>query len=118
MLCDFGLSRTNCTTENIDSEKENVNKILTPRVQNKYYGAPEVVVDNSTHYDEKVDIYSAGCVIMQLLELFEHDTRKQKYDTSATSNENESFEFLEEYKDQEKPQGSPTLSKSSLHDQL
>ena len=40
---------------------------------------------------------------MQLLELFEHDTRKQKYDTSATSNENESFEFLEEYKDQEKP---------------
>ena len=69
MLCDFGLARS--FDESLDQIE------LTPRVQNKYYGAPEVVITDSKFYDAKIDIWSAGCTIMQILKMLNGQSHPQ-----------------------------------------
>jgi len=68
-LADFGLARS--FDESLDQIE------LTPRVQNKYYGAPEVVITDSKFYDAKIDIWSAGCTIMQILKMLNGQSHPQ-----------------------------------------
>jgi len=62
-ITDFGLSR--CV--NIDNNNSNNNNkdILSAYVVTRYYRAPEVLI-NSGHYDEKIDIFSVGCILAEL----------------------------------------------------
>lgn len=52
-VCDLGLS------------KEMAQRPHTPRVQNKYYRAPEVIL--GCEYDEKIDVWSLGVILARLL---------------------------------------------------
>ena len=52
-MCDLGLS------------KETNQRPHTPRVQNRYYRAPEVLL--GLNYDEKIDIWSLGIMTSKLI---------------------------------------------------
>jgi serine/threonine protein kinase len=54
-VCDFGSSKK------IKPTDENVAYITT-----RYYRAPELIIGQTT-YDKSIDIWSAGCVIAELL---------------------------------------------------
>lgn len=56
-ICDFGLSRVNDPDEDSD---------LTQEVVTQYYRAPEVLM-GSRHYTSAVDVWSAGCVLVELV---------------------------------------------------
>ena len=61
-LCDFGLSRG---VKHASDECEKVEK-LTEYVVTRWYRAPEILL--SSTYDEKVDIWSIGCIFAELFE--------------------------------------------------
>lgn len=54
-ICDFGLARP--TAEN---------DIMTEYVVTRWYRAPELLL-NSTDYTAAIDIWSVGCIFMELL---------------------------------------------------
>jgi serine/threonine protein kinase len=56
-ICDFGLSRNLSTAKG-----EN----LTEYVVTRYYRAPEIML-SSNEYDEKVDLWSAGCTLGEVM---------------------------------------------------
>ncbi|KAJ5071608.1 cyclin-dependent kinase 10 [Anaeramoeba ignava] len=56
-LCDFGLSR----------EIDNSTEAMTPIVQSLWYRAPEVLL-GETHYTEKIDMWSVGCIMGELIQ--------------------------------------------------
>jgi len=56
-ICDFGLSR---------SVSPVANDALTTLVVTKWYRAPELLLE-SDHYDGKVDVWSAGCILAELI---------------------------------------------------
>ena len=60
-LCDFGLARY---IENSSNIKFNPN--MTTRVVTRWYRAPELLLGD-THYKDKIDIWSVGCVFAELL---------------------------------------------------
>lgn len=55
-IADFGLSRRFSHT----------NRPSTPGTMTRWYQAPEMLLESST-YDEKVDIWAAGCVLIELM---------------------------------------------------
>ena len=57
MICDFGLSRNLS-----DASGEN----LTEYVVTRYYRAPEIML-SSNEYDSKVDLWSAGCTLGEVM---------------------------------------------------
>jgi mitogen-activated protein kinase 1/3 len=57
-ICDFGLAR--------ESDMSYTNAHYTEYVVTRYYRAPEVLL-SSGKYDEKVDIWSLGCILSELL---------------------------------------------------
>jgi len=57
-LCDFGLSRSVNTREK--------NQPLTTLVATKWYRAPELLLETE-RYDEAVDVWSAGCILAELI---------------------------------------------------
>mmetsp|Transcript_21123 Transcript_21123/g.32757 ORF Transcript_21123/g.32757 Transcript_21123/m.32757 type:complete len:135 (+) Transcript_21123:686-1090(+) len=83
-LCDFGLAR-NIVVDDLhiytdDSEKHDIivelgltkrerkkrARGLSPRVCSRSYRPPEVILLNR-RYDEKVDLWSAGCTMLKIL---------------------------------------------------
>ena len=60
-LCDFGLARF---IENSSVIRNKPN--MTTRVVTRWYRAPELLLGD-THYKDKIDIWSAGCVFAELL---------------------------------------------------
>jgi len=76
-LADFGLARrtVGCVEKRIDTDSDqcdsNTGKFqnyinLTPKIVSLWYRPPEVLL-GSNFYDERVDTWSAGCVIGELL---------------------------------------------------
>ena len=72
-ICDFGLSRaiqdSNCEEKTnylkgIRLSNENERK-LTPRMQTRYYRAPEVML-LKPDYDTQIDMWSMGCIVYQI----------------------------------------------------
>jgi serine/threonine protein kinase len=57
-LCDFGLARVVHPTPKPSA--------LTPRVVTRWYRAPELLLNNN-HYLHGVDVWSAGCVLAEIL---------------------------------------------------
>ncbi|KAK4526771.1 hypothetical protein GAYE_SCF27MG4688 [Galdieria yellowstonensis] len=58
-LCDFGLARAEFDSENI------VN--WTGYVETRWYRAPEIILTNYTRYSTSIDIWSAGCILGEML---------------------------------------------------
>ena len=56
-ICDFGSSK--CIKENTSS---------TPYIVSRYYRAPELIL-GKIDYNEKIDIFAAGCIIAELFTL-------------------------------------------------
>lgn len=54
-ICDFGLARTSNETE-----------IMTEYVVTRWYRAPELLL-NSSEYTGAIDIWSVGCIFMEIL---------------------------------------------------
>jgi p38 MAP kinase len=55
-ICDFGLSRV----------QDSAMSQMTPSVSTLYYRAPEIIL-TWKRYDEKVDIWSTGCILAEML---------------------------------------------------
>jgi len=68
-LCDFG------SAKRIDFDNASVSYICS-----RYYRAPELQF-GSTHYNEKIDVWAAGCVIAELMKMSPlfpgRDTKRQ-----------------------------------------
>ena len=60
-ICDFGLARSCAKQSDNDS-----NQLLTMYVTTRWYRAPELLCFN-TAYGEAVDMWSAGCIVAELL---------------------------------------------------
>jgi serine/threonine protein kinase len=60
-LCDFGLARV-YYDHKIEQKTDN----LTDYVATRWYRAPELLLGNE-NYDEKIDIWSVGCVLAEML---------------------------------------------------
>ncbi len=58
IICDFGLART--------LPKECCNRSLSRHVQTRWYRSPEVILGNRD-YDNKVDMWSIGCILGELV---------------------------------------------------
>ena len=56
-ICDFGLSRNLSFAKNED---------LTEYVVTRYYRAPEIML-SSNEYNNKVDVWSAGCTLGEVM---------------------------------------------------
>mmetsp|Transcript_26845 Transcript_26845/g.36601 ORF Transcript_26845/g.36601 Transcript_26845/m.36601 type:complete len:88 (-) Transcript_26845:462-725(-) len=56
-IADFGLSKDN---------SKNVRPNHTNYVSTRWYRAPEIIL-RSTNYDNKVDVFAAGCILAELL---------------------------------------------------
>ena len=56
-LCDFG------SAKRMDYNNASVSYICS-----RYYRAPELIF-GSTHYDEKIDVWAAGCVIAEMIKM-------------------------------------------------
>ncbi|KAF3636866.1 Mitogen-activated protein kinase -like protein NTF4 [Capsicum annuum] len=54
-ICDFGLARPNLENEN-----------MTEYVVTRWYRAPELLL-NSSDYTEAIDVWSVGCIFMELM---------------------------------------------------
>lgn len=54
-ICDFGLARTTCETD-----------FMTEYVVTRWYRAPELLL-NATDYTAAIDMWSVGCIYMELL---------------------------------------------------
>ena len=61
-LCDFGLARHLDQLQMSDQKKLN----LTSKIVTRWYRAPELFLGSRT-YDEKIDVWSLGCVFIELL---------------------------------------------------
>jgi len=59
-LCDFGLARS------MDAVVDGFDKKMTEYVVTRHYRAPELLC-NSSQYDYKVDVWSVGCVLGELI---------------------------------------------------
>ena len=59
-ICDFGLARMIFHVDDIEEEPN-----LSTEVVTKCYRPPELFFENS-NYTSKIDIWSLGCVIMEL----------------------------------------------------
>lgn len=59
-ICDFGLARSVVATE------EDEIAIMTEYVATWWYWAPEIVL-GSSKYSKKVDIWSVGCILAELI---------------------------------------------------
>jgi len=64
LLCDFGLSRTLQTGGN-KKNKQKFSRSLSPHVVTRNYRPPEVILLQS-HYNDKVDMWSAGTTALEL----------------------------------------------------
>mmetsp|Transcript_6168 Transcript_6168/g.9955 ORF Transcript_6168/g.9955 Transcript_6168/m.9955 type:complete len:88 (-) Transcript_6168:430-693(-) len=62
-LCDFGLARM--ASSKIDNLSNTNNKRLSQHVVTRFYRPPEVIL--LEEYSSKIDIWSAGCVIAELV---------------------------------------------------
>ena len=60
-LCDFGLTRSLCQTQ-----EDAGNPTLTEYVATRWYRAPELLVGD-TQYGPPVDVWALGCVFAELL---------------------------------------------------
>ncbi|KAK2948269.1 putative Mitogen-activated protein kinase 4 [Blattamonas nauphoetae] len=58
-ICDFGLAAS-------INQPDDVPRNQTIYVQTRWYRAPELLLGN-TKYDEKVDVWSLGCILLELL---------------------------------------------------
>jgi serine/threonine protein kinase len=58
-LCDFGMART-------------ISKVrpMSPHVVSRWYRAPEIII-GLKDYDKKVDVWSAGCILADLMRFSE-----------------------------------------------
>lgn len=56
-ICDFGLAR---------AKEHNPNVTMTTEVVTQYYRCPELLM-GVDHYGEEVDMWSVGCIILELL---------------------------------------------------
>jgi len=69
-ICDFGLSKlsqTN-TVSSPTNETESSNALDTTNIVTRWYRAPEVILLSNKH-TSKLDIWSAGCIMAELLSL-------------------------------------------------
>lgn len=62
-ICDFGLARTRVRPE---PESGAAAAFMTEYVVTRWYRAPELLLSCDT-YDDKVDMWSAGCILAELL---------------------------------------------------
>ena len=108
-ICDFGLSRTNLYSQR-DIKDENDK--LTPRVQNEYYGAPEIN-NGKTDYNENIDIYSCGQVIKQIKDLLKDKpvAPNQIYNSDNSSTKIGDPSFLDKHEFNIKPKDDDQSSK-------
>lgn len=70
-ICDFGLARAvgNCSSlQDLEKEDENGSRKrdLTAHVVTRWYRAPELILLHE-EYDEAVDIWSIGCILVELM---------------------------------------------------
>ena len=65
LLADFGQIRRLTTTSRDGSDSSATTK-LTPYVSTRWYRAPEVLLRVGT-YDAKIDVWAAGCTLLELL---------------------------------------------------
>lgn len=59
-ICDFGLARAN-----FDDTPDIT--FWTDYVATRWYRAPELIMTHSTRYSTKIDIWSAGCILAEML---------------------------------------------------
>ncbi len=83
-LCDFNLSREvnvpldPSETVSVAKKRANLRLLLEPltdHVVTRWYRAPELIL-LSPAYDDKIDVWSAGCILGELLSLLPESTRK------------------------------------------
>lgn len=68
-FCDFGMARRKVgLTDLSDAEKSSKYKerTMSPIIQTRYYRAPEVILQKK-NYDERVDVWSFGCIVSEIL---------------------------------------------------
>lgn len=65
-ICDFGSAKR-------------IDELNTPYIVSRYYRAPELIFCN-THYSNKIDIWSAGCIFVELFTGFPLFTGKSEGD--------------------------------------
>lgn len=66
-ICDFNLARTVDKSEDDDSAPPPptpVRRLLTRHVVTRWYRPPEIIL--KLEYDEKIDVWSAGCILAEL----------------------------------------------------
>merc|ERR1712137_978518 len=83
-ICDFGLARSIGKLPDIDIDRSisnssdadglpagsRVTRTLTNHVVTRWYRAPEVILLEK-HYDQAIDVWSAGCIFAELLGMLE-----------------------------------------------
>jgi mitogen-activated protein kinase 1/3 len=74
-ICDFGWSRT--TTSKVKLPANRKARSLSPDFCNRFYRPPEVIIQTK-EYDSRVDIWSYGCIIADLIKTV-HSKSKSKY---------------------------------------
>lgn len=62
-VCDFGLARSSASSAN---DKQNKVGFMTEYVATRWYRAPEIML-TFQHYTKAIDIWSAGCILAEML---------------------------------------------------
>eukprot|EP00931_Biecheleriopsis_adriatica_P054622 TRINITY_DN32154_c0_g1_i1.p1 TRINITY_DN32154_c0_g1~~TRINITY_DN32154_c0_g1_i1.p1 ORF type:complete len:454 (-),score=113.54 TRINITY_DN32154_c0_g1_i1:82-1443(-) len=86
-ICDFGLARAVGEEELEDSLEgdqpqsstavDKANRVMTQHVATRFYRAPELILLEE-HYTEAIDVWSAGCIAVELAEMMEARPVKER----------------------------------------
>lgn len=84
-ICDFGLA---CTADVVSSplgERHGVapgarltRRVMTKRVVTRWYRAPELILVQG-NYTEAIDVWSAGCIFAEMLQMLEGTSPESRY---------------------------------------
>jgi len=87
-VCDFGLARVKNSTKDNNNMEENdyINTTnstdekkrkcqFTQHVVTRWYRAPEVILNKD--YDDKIDVWAAGCIFAELILMTQKENRKR-----------------------------------------
>lgn len=66
-ITDFGLARERPTGTNRSDIEQGINAPMTEHVVTRWYRAPELMLSPDGFYDYSVDIWSAGCILGEML---------------------------------------------------
>jgi len=65
-ICDFGMSRSVLNQRDLKNAEKKPKRRLSAQICTRWYRAPELILLQN-YYNEKVDIWSIGCILSELL---------------------------------------------------